>query len=123
VGVHDVVGGGNSGGDSGGGSWSSEVGGAPQSMPGKVALVTSPASRGVDDADDALKAVGGGGGEGRDDGNSRAAANRAVWQATLGHCHGNDHRHDEDVGYADRGAGSDDAPLDDGRKKRIRRMG
>ena len=41
-GAHDVVGGGgddgNCGGDSGGGGWSSEVGGAPTSMPGTAAL-------------------------------------------------------------------------------------
>jgi hypothetical protein len=40
-GAHDVVGGGgddgNCGGDSGGGGWSSEVGGAPTSMPGTAA--------------------------------------------------------------------------------------
>ena len=49
-GAHDVVGGGgddgNCGGDSGGGGWSSEVGGAPTSMPGTAALATAPASGG-----------------------------------------------------------------------------
>ena len=49
-GAHDVVGGGgdngNCGGDSGGSGWSSEVGGAPTSMPGMAALATAPASGG-----------------------------------------------------------------------------
>jgi hypothetical protein len=65
VGAHDVVGGGDRGGDSGDGSWSLEIGGAPSSMPGMAALATVPASGGDDDADDAPMAVGGsrGGGE------------------------------------------------------------
>jgi hypothetical protein len=60
-GVHDVVGSGvnDSGGDSGGGSWSSEVGRAPQSMPGTAAPATVPAPGGVDDANDAPMAIGG----------------------------------------------------------------
>jgi hypothetical protein len=53
VGAHDVVGGGDGGGDSGYGSWSSEIGGAPSSIPGMAAPATVPASRGDDDADDA----------------------------------------------------------------------
>jgi len=64
VGAHDVVSGGNGSGDSGDGSWSSEIGGAPSSMPGMAAPVTVPAPGGVDDADDALMVVGGGGGGG-----------------------------------------------------------
>jgi hypothetical protein len=126
-GAHDVVGGGgddgNCGGDSGGGGWSSEVGGAPTSMPGTAALATAPASGGVDDADDAPMAVGGrrrrGGGELR----------RRRWRGRrLGWAAGNDGataaavrpspRYDVDC--ANRGAGSDDAPLADGRRKKIR---
>ncbi len=38
-------------------------------------------------------------------------------------CHGDDHRRNGDVDYANRGAGSDEAPVDDGRRKMIRRMG
>jgi len=45
-GAHDVVGGGgddgNCGGDSGGGGWSSEVGGAPTSMPGTATVERPP---------------------------------------------------------------------------------
>jgi hypothetical protein len=59
LGAHDVVGDGNGGGDSGGGSWSSEIGGVPSSMPGMASPATEPAPRGVDDADEAPMAVGG----------------------------------------------------------------
>jgi hypothetical protein len=38
-------------------------------------------------------------------------------------CRGDDRRRDAYDDYAYRGAGKDDAPLDDGRRKRIRRMG
>ena len=64
VGAHDVVGGGDVGSDSSNGSWSSEIGGGTLLMPGTVAPVTVPAPRGVDDADDAPMAVGGGRGGG-----------------------------------------------------------
>ena len=78
VGAHEVVGGGgdDSGGDIGGGSWLSEVGGAPPSMPGTAALASSPASGGVDDAKDVPMAVG------SNDGNGRAVTNQAGRQAT-----------------------------------------
>ena len=68
MGAHDVVGGGDGGGDSGGdsgdGSWSSEIGGAPSSMPGMAAPATVPAPGGDDESDDAPMAVGGGRGGG-----------------------------------------------------------
>ena len=64
VGAHDVVGGGDGGGDIGDGSWSSEIGGAPSSMPGTAAPATVPAPGGFDDADDTPMAVGGGRGGG-----------------------------------------------------------
>ena len=38
-------------------------------------------------------------------------------------CRGNDHRHNDYDEYANRRAGKDDIPLDDGRRKRIKRMG
>ena len=38
-------------------------------------------------------------------------------------CRGDDRRRDAYDDYAYRGAGKDHAPLDDGRRKRIRRMG
>ena len=38
-------------------------------------------------------------------------------------CRSDDRRRDAYNDYANRGAGKDDAPLDDGRRKRIRRMG
>jgi hypothetical protein len=38
-------------------------------------------------------------------------------------CRGDDRRRNAYDDYAYRGAGKDDAPLDDGRRKRIRRMG
>ena len=38
-------------------------------------------------------------------------------------CRGDDRRRDAYDDYAYCGAGKDDAPLDDGRRKRIRRMG
>ena len=38
-------------------------------------------------------------------------------------CRGDNHRHDDYDDYANRGAGKDNAPLDDGQRKRIRRMG
>ena len=38
-------------------------------------------------------------------------------------CRGDDRCRDAYDDYAYRGAGKDDAPLDDGRRKRIRRMG
>ena len=38
-------------------------------------------------------------------------------------CCGNDHRRDDYNDYANCGAGKDNAPLDDGWRKRIRRMG
>ena len=66
MGAHDVVGDCNGGSDSGGGSCSSEIGGVPSLMPGMAAPVTEPAPGGVDDADEAPMAVGGGrGGEER----------------------------------------------------------
>jgi len=64
VGVHGVVGGGDGGGDSGDGSWSSELGGVPLSMPEMAAPATVPTPGGVDDADDVPMAVGGGRGGG-----------------------------------------------------------
>ncbi len=64
MGAHDIVGGGNGGGDSGYGSWSSEIGGAPSLMPGMAVPAMVPASGGDDDADDAPIAVGGGRGGG-----------------------------------------------------------
>ena len=38
-------------------------------------------------------------------------------------CRGNDRCHNDYDDYANHGAGKDDAPLDDGWRKRIRRMG
>ena len=38
-------------------------------------------------------------------------------------CRGNNHRRDDYNDYANRGAGKVNAPLDDGQRKRIRRMG
>ena len=38
-------------------------------------------------------------------------------------CLSDDHCCDDYDDYANRGAGKDDAPLDNGRRKRIRRMG
>jgi len=38
-------------------------------------------------------------------------------------CRGDDHRRDDYDDYANRGAGKDGAPLDDGPRKRIKRMG
>jgi hypothetical protein len=55
------------------------------------------------------------GGEGNNDGDGGAAADRAG-----GGRRRSDRCHDD---YAYRRAGKDDAPLDDGRRKRIRRMG
>jgi hypothetical protein len=126
--AHDVVGCGsddsNCGGDSGGGGWSSEVGGALPSMPGTAALATAPASGGVDDADNALMAVGGGGGGGSDDGEGGAAADWAGRRAMTGRPLPRRRPSPRyDVDCANRGAGSDDAPLADGRRKKIRRMG
>jgi hypothetical protein len=77
VGEHDVVGGGNGGGDSGDGSWSSEIGGAPSSMLGTAATATVPAPGGVDDADNAPMAVGGDRGEGS---GSRRSGGAAVFK-------------------------------------------
>ncbi len=64
------------------------------------------------------------GGEGNDDGDGGAAADRAGGgRRRSDRCRGDDRRRDAYDDYAYRGAGKDDAPLDDGRRKRIRRMG
>ena len=62
--MHDLVSGGDGGGDSGNGRWSSEFGGAPFSMPGTAAPAMVAAPGGVDDVDYAPMVVGGGRGGG-----------------------------------------------------------
>ena len=75
-----------------------------------AAPATAPAPGGVDDAEDVATAerplVGRGGGRQRGD-----------------RCRGGDCRHNDDDDYTNRGVGKDDTPLDNGRRKRIRRMG
>ena len=82
VGAHDVVGGDDSGCDSGNGSWSSEIGGAPSLMLGTAAPATEPDPRGIDDADNAPMAVGGGRGGGGEGG--RGAMTATAEQPLIG---------------------------------------
>jgi hypothetical protein len=64
------------------------------------------------------------GGEGSDDGDGGAATDWAGRRAMTGQpLPGDDRRRNDYEDYANHGAGKDDAPLDDGQRKRIRRMG
>jgi hypothetical protein len=84
----------------------------------------APASRGVDDAVNALMAVGVGRGVGATTmAAERTPIGRGGRRQRSNHCRSDDHHRDDDVDYANCGAGLDDAPLDDGWRKRIRRTG
>ena len=84
MGAHDVVGGGgdNGGGDISNGSWWLDIGGAPSLMLGMAVPAMVPAPGGVDDANNRSAAAGG---EGGNDGDSRAAADWAGrWARMMG---------------------------------------
>jgi hypothetical protein len=127
VGAHDVVGGGDVGSDSSNGSWSSEIGGGTLLMPGTAVPATVPVPRGVDDANDAPMAVGGGRGGGERGAKTATAEQppigRGGWRQRGDHCRGDNRCLNDYDDYTNQGAGKDDAPLEDGRRKRIRRMG
>ncbi len=84
------------------------------SMLGTAALATAPAFGGL--------MMGGGGGATTATG-ERPPIRQGDGQRRGDRCRGNDHRREDVVDYANHGAGSDEASLDDGRRKRIRRMG